>query len=277
MADTVNLPGFGKVKKTYAITGGLVLVLVAGIAWYRSQGEPDAAPIEQDSSVINPATGFPYGSAEDAYALAGQGFSYSSGIIGDTGSAGGGGGGGGAPTSGAFVTNGQWSQAAEDYLVETIRLEPNTVGNALGKYITGGALNPDQVTIIEQSIAFTGYPPVNGPTGYPPSYRTSAETPPATPPAAPPKTLAAPKIVKVTPFREHVDIDWNPVTGATGYKIFINGAYKTSATYTSEHIWHLRPNTTYRIGVQAVIVDPTGPGSADIAGPTSTVTVKTKR
>jgi hypothetical protein len=257
MADTIDLPGLGKVKKQYAIVGGLALVLVAGIAWYRSQGEPDAAPLEQDTSVINPATGFPYGSAEDAYALAGQGFQYSGGIISEGGS-GGGGGSGGAPTGGAFVTNGQWSQAAEDYLVNTVGLEPNVVGNALGKYITGGALNPDQTTIVEQAIAFTGYPPVNGPTGYPPSYRTSAEQPPATPPpsaAKPGASLPAPTgLRKVGASKTTLSMTWNPVAGAAGYRIYRSdvGTNVGASTDNMITIGGLRANSTYKIHVRAV-------------------------
>jgi hypothetical protein len=276
MADMIKIPGIGPVKKEYAITGGLVLVIVAGIAWYRSQGEPDADPIEQDSSVINPATGFPYGSAEDAYALAGQGFQYSGGIIGDSGP-GGSSGGGGTPTSGAFVTNGQWSQAAEDYLVNTVGLEANLVGNALGKYITGTAMNPDQVTIVEQAIAFTGYPPVNGPTGYPPSYRTVNTPPPTAPPPATPVTPKAPVGLKVVAkTRSSVTLDWDPLPGIKGYQVYMSGRRQTTVTYSGRWTKQgLRPNSVYKFQVFGVYRlpgaknDTRGPGSAVISVRTS--------
>lgn len=148
------------------------------------------------SDQIDPATGFPYGSAEDAAALTAQsgynspigglGASDTSylygGYPGYTGS--------GYPVAGGFTSNAQWAQAAEDYLVNTGGANANTVGNALGKYITGGTVDDSQQAVINQAIAFEGYPPVSGPNGYPPSIRTAAPTPTPTPQT----TVPVPKV-----------------------------------------------------------------------------------
>jgi hypothetical protein len=269
MADTIKLPGVGPVKKQYVYIVGAGLVVVGGVAWYRSRNASSSSAVVEptESSPINPATGFPYGSTEDANALAGQGFSYSGGIIG------GGGGGsssGNTPAPMSFVTNSQWSQAAEAYLVDTVGLEANTVGNALGKYITGQPLDTAQVNIINQAIAFTGYPPVNGPVGNPPSYRTSAEPPVVTPT---PVTMTAPKNLRATGvFTEHVDIDWDPVIGASGYTIWANGIRKTSNFFSQEHVWNLKSKTSHKLEVAAF----TEKSGVYTYGPKASITVKTK-
>jgi hypothetical protein len=190
MADTVNLFG-SPVKKGYVLAGGAVVVLAVGYGWYRNRQANAAAatsaaggsgtsgidpatgvPYADESGAgIDPATGYPYGSAQDQEALAqlggGSGFT---------------GGGGGGPittgTSGGYTTNGQWAQAAESYLVSTVGGDANTVAAALGKYITGQPVTSDQVDVIEQAIAFTGYPPVNGPNGDPPAYTLTQGGPP---------------------------------------------------------------------------------------------------
>lgn len=191
MADTISLPGLGPTKKTTAYALGAGVVILGGITWYRSKnaGAAAVAPAADQTAAsdqIDPATGFPFGSAEDTNALAAQQFApsgggASSGV--DQGTSGS----GGAPTGGTFTTNAQWAQAVEDYLANTVGSDPNVVGNALGKYITGQALTVDQVAVVEQAIAFGGYPPVNGPTGYPPSYKTVNEPPPPPPTSGTPK------------------------------------------------------------------------------------------
>lgn len=210
MTDTIKLPIFGPTKKNTAYVIGAGVVLVGGIAWYRSRGTAAAADVGtgEATSDIDPATGFAYGSAEDANALAGQSASWSGG------SAGGGDGtlDGGAPTPAAYTTNGQWAQAVEQYLVDETEADPNTVGNALGKYITGQPMSTDQVNIVQQAIAFGGYPPVNGPTGYPPSYRTADEPPP---PPATVGTPAAPgslKAVIAPGTKTTVNLSWSVPT-----------------------------------------------------------------
>lgn len=167
MADTINVPGMGATKKTTVYVAGGIGVVIIGVVWYRSRSTASSTPV--DTTQIDPATGYPYGSAEDAAALQSQS-SYIS--------AGGSGTGSSDPYYGAqqptgFTSNDQWAQAVEDYLGNTVGSDPNAVAAALGKYLVGRDVTDAERSIVEQGIGFKGYPPVSGPNGYPPSIRTS--------------------------------------------------------------------------------------------------------
>lgn len=185
MADTIHLPGMGETKKSTAYMIGAGLVVVGGIAYYRSKktaAAAQAASVAQaGGTTTDPATGYPYGSAEDAAALAAQS-NY------NTGAGYGGYAGGGYPYSGGqpgtvqtgFTSNAAWAQAYEEYAVNNIQSSSTVVAAALGKYLTGQPLTPDQLSIVEQAIAFEGPPPVAGTNGYPPSYQLQQGTTPQT-------------------------------------------------------------------------------------------------
>jgi len=175
MAETVSIPGFGSQKKTTVyVVGGLVVVVI-GIGIYRSRkatasATPSGAGI--DTASIDPATGFAYGSAEDAAALNTQAgyiqpaqYGYGGGADTSTGSV-------TQPTAGGFVSNAQWTQAAEAY-AESLGSNVTAVASALGHYLAGVPLTPGEVDLVQQAIASQGYPPQSGPNGYPPSYRTA--------------------------------------------------------------------------------------------------------
>lgn len=177
MADTLNLFGT-KVNKNVAFAGGGILGLTA-IYFWRQNKTKQAAQASVDAagqSGIDPATGYPYGSAEDAAALDTQN-SYqmpASSGYGFTGYAGGSGSGVfGTGTPGSFLSNAEWAQYVEQYEENNLGADAVTVGNAIGKYLTGQPLTTDQVGIVQSAIAIGGYPPVNGPNGNPPSYVTS--------------------------------------------------------------------------------------------------------
>jgi hypothetical protein len=184
---------FGKnlSKQDMWIGGGAVAVFGIGYYRYRKQQKADQAAADAatapgtgagSSDQIDPATGFPYGSAEDAAALTAQA-GYNSPVNGLNGGGGyyyGGqpyGPGGGQPPGG-FTSNAEWSQAAESFLVDQEGQNANAVGNALGKYITGQVVtDPTAQGYINQAIAFEGYPPVAGPNGFPPNIRTGPVPP----------------------------------------------------------------------------------------------------
>lgn len=177
MAETIHLPGMGETKKTTVYMIGAGLVLVGGIAYYRSKktaaAAAQAASVAQaGGTTTDPATGYPYGSAEDAAALAAQA-NYNTG----SGYAGYGYGNqypysGGQPGTSqtGFTDNASWAQAFETYATENLNANAAVVGNALGKYLTGQPLTSDQISVVEQAIAFEGYPPQAGTNGFPPSY-----------------------------------------------------------------------------------------------------------
>jgi hypothetical protein len=176
----------GPVKKKTGVIIGVGGAALIGIVWYRTKQQQNAAPATAtDQSNIDPATGFPVGSPEDEAALAGQNqfdsSSFTGGqVTGYTGSgqpvySPGAGAFGSVPPNtgpGTFTSNGQWSQYAEQYLVDNAGGDAATVGNALGKYITGQPVTTDQTQVIDSAIAFAGYPPIAGPAGNPPGINT---------------------------------------------------------------------------------------------------------
>src|ERR1700757_1216649 len=193
MADTIKVFG-SNIPKPVAI-GGAGVVLVGGIYYYRKQkaNQAQQASIDQaGGTTIDPATGYPYGSAEDAAALSAQNnyqLPGSSGY-GFTGYGGGSGSGAfGTGQPGTFNNNAEWAQYVEQYEINNMGADAPTVGNAIGKYITGQPLDDNMVGIVQSAIAIAGYPPVSGPNGNPPSYTTS-NTGTTTPP--PPTNVPPP-------------------------------------------------------------------------------------
>lgn len=171
---TLQTP-FGPLKKKTGLLIGGGAVVIIGIGYYRSK-KADAAAATAAAGAntgIDPATGFAYGSAEDAAALANQGA-----YITPTGGGGGGSGGVNVPTQG-FVSNAQWSQAAIQYMqAQGLVEDPTQLSAALGVYLTGKPATTAQQSLINQAIAFQGLPPVSGPAGYPPSINTGGVVPP---------------------------------------------------------------------------------------------------
>lgn len=321
MADTVNLFG-SQVKKGYVIAGGIVVVVAIGYGYYKNKQDAAAAASTtsttstaapgsadtygtsgemmgdsyppdgttgnpSDPYSTDPATGMTYGD-EGAFA-AGYGALSS---YGDTYGYGGYYAGTAAGET-AYQTNGQWAQAAEDYLVNTVGADTTTVAAAMGKYVTGQVLSADQIDIVEQAIAFVGYPPVNGTDGYPPSIRQSPPTPSTPPPSTtttPPPTggtttktatvakPATPTGVRATPYTTYIDVGWNPVAGATSYTLHATyqetasggaGVYPGTVHGTSGRVSGLSPGRTYTLHVAAV-------NSAGTSAETNGPAVKTK-
>jgi hypothetical protein len=216
LEGTVKTP-FGEVsKKTALIVGGGLFGLLI-IVYYRSKKAKDAAATAAAgaNTGIDPATGYTYGSPEDAAALANQ-----SAYVTPTG-VGGGGGGSGSTTTG-FVSNGQWAQAAEQFMqAEGLVEDPAALASALGKYITGQPASDTDMNLINQAIAFQGLPPIAGPSGYPPSINRAPVT--TTPPTTTDK-LPAPggfhDTGKIWP--DSLQYQWTPVPGAQSYVLRTN-------------------------------------------------------
>ncbi len=213
LSGTVNVPAMGKVeKKTLVIVGGIAAV-VLGIVWYRSRS---ATPSDAGANVgINPATGYPFGSAEDLAALAAQD-SYVNPAQSLAP-----GGGGQYPESTGFTTNALWAQAVQEYMMENeIVGDGSTLASALGKYLTGTAMTDAEKALVNQAIAYKGYPPVAGPNGYPPSINTAPPVEPEKPEKA--KIPAVPTGLRiVTASNGVLKASWNTVPGATAYQLSI--------------------------------------------------------
>lgn len=210
LEGTVHTP-FGTVqKKTALVIGGFGLVLVGIVYWREKQvgGLSSSATDSSATGDIDPATGYVYGTPEDLAALAAQGTDLGGGVSSV--------GGGssiippGASVGTGYSSNGQWVQAVVQYMTDNGLVEdPTQLSAALGKYITGASIDPNDtnsISLIQQAIAVEGYPPVAGPNGYPPSINTHPATsvPPVTTPVTPPKTPPKPTPPKVLPKRRYV-------------------------------------------------------------------------
>lgn len=209
MADTINVPGMGATKKTTVYVAGGIGAVIIGVVWYRSRGAATDTTAATTSE-IDPATGYPYGSAEDDAALQAQAAYQSSGNLGGSSDAYTGG-----QQPAGFVNNQAWKQAADDYLTNVVGLDGPAVSTALGKYLTGGDVvaGGEEDSYIRQAIASQGYPPVNGADGYPPSIHHTATAPGS-------KVLSAPA-AGATPTHTATTavITWPLVAHATTYHV----------------------------------------------------------
>jgi hypothetical protein len=277
LEGTIKTP-MGPVQKKTALYVAFGAAALGGIVYWRAKkggGTGDSTPVTTDAE-IDPATGYPYGSPEDAAALAAQG-NYVSPPPAS------GGGSSTIPTTGTgFTSNGAWSQAVIEYMGSTGAVEDITaLSQALGKFLTGAYVAPGSTDdlLITQAIAVEGYPPVTGPNGMPPAINRnppnstggsgSTTTPP---PVNNNPTLPAPTGLKASRVdREGVSLDWNPVAGAIGYKTYANGKQiGNTVTYSGAYLYDLHPNTHYTITVYPV-------NKSNRNGKWATISVTTKK
>ena len=251
LEGTLKTP-FGAVQKKTALLAGGGLALLLGIVWYRQKQMDDNAVVIPEAE-INPATGFPYGSAEDAAALAQQ-----AGYISPPASGGNTGGGSGYPSNIGYVNNGQWTQAVVEYMVGNGLVDdPAQLSAALGKYITGAYCTETDKTLIQQAIAAQGFPPVASPNGYPPSINTTNPSPPPTNPPPTGGTFGTPSDLKATGVGSlSIAMSWKGVPGAVGYDIHRGPSDQISmqsqpASKTSFQWYSLKPNTVYTFSIVA--------------------------
>lgn len=188
---TIKTPLGPVQKKTALLLGGGVIV-IGVIIWYRQKQLGDTE-VTLPEGEINPATGYAYGSAEDAAALAAL-----TGYVSPPATPAPGGS-GGYPSNLGFASNGQWVQAVVEYMVGNDLIEePSQLSSALGKYITGAYVTDVDVSLIQQAIASQGFPPVASPNGYPPSLNRTNPSPAPTPTPTP----------TPTPLKAGVGWDW---------------------------------------------------------------------
>lgn len=264
LEGTIKTP-IGPVQKKTALLLGGGVVVIGAIVWYRQrQMGSESTPTEQTE--INPATGYPYGSAEDAAALAAQAAYVSP-------PASSGGGSSNVPPSNlSFSSNGQWTQAVIEYMITNSLLEDTgAMSAALGKYLTGAYVTDAQVSLIQQAIAVQGFPPIAGANGYPPSLNRNAPASPANPTT----TLKAPTGLRIASKGQTTFlVDWNKVEGANGYKVKVAGG-GISKEYFPLDDWDtiagLKKNTKYTITVNALTPSPRK------NGPTASITATTNK
>jgi LysM repeat protein len=251
---TIKTP-LGMVQKKTALLaiGGIAALGV--VVWFRQKNQPQSA--QPSDAEIDPATGFPYGSAEDAAALAQQDSFISPSPGGATT-----GGSGAYPPGTGFVSNGQWVQAVIEYMTTNGLVEDaGQLTSALGIYINGSPASDTNVNLIQQAIAVQGFPPVSGPSGYPPAInRAPVGTPPptTTPPPVPkptPKALPKRRYAVVVKFTDH-NPPWNS---------YLSGiARRAQRTVSQLKSWNSISNEKLIFTKQRIWIDPPGSYSGSI-------------
>lgn len=210
MSD-VDIPGMGKVsrKQAYIFIG--IAVAVAGFGYYRythsTSARVDTSTV--DPSTIDPATGYAYGSAEDAQALADQqayvtpvtAGSYGDGTTGSDST-------GDTSTNAAVTTadaNAQWVNTAVEYVASNTSYPVHTISSILSAYAAGRSVIGGGVEdgIIREALAGVGAPPTPGHDGYPPAIRLTSA--PATGTNPPPKSTPTPA---PTPAPRETNAQW---------------------------------------------------------------------
>lgn len=203
MADSVKLPGVGPVSKKWLIIVAAGSAASIGyLAWRRRQSAAAAAPAGTSaadaSGQIDPLTGDVAGSEQDQLDLAalqdesgtglGLGGEPVSGVFAPAASI--------VPGAGGFATNAEWAQQAEADL-GALGISQTALAAALGHYLTGAALAPDEQGLVDQARALEGDPPVSGPGGFPPAMRTtpaSTGTPAPAPAPSPGHQVSVPDV-----------------------------------------------------------------------------------
>lgn len=258
LEGTIKTPLGTVQKKTALYLGGGIAVL-AVIVWYRNKqlGGTSSDAVTPEAE-INPATGYPYGSAEDAAALAAQ-----AAYVSPSGTTGGGS--SSVPVSNAgYSSNGQWTNGVVQNLVGNgLVSDPSQLSVALGKYITGAYATDTEVSLIQQAIAAEGYPPVSGTNGYPPSIN---RTPPTSTPTS--KAVGAISARVTTPHKNGFTTSFHGAANAVRYQVTLDGKLWNEVSGSPFTISGLKSNSRHSIGIRGV-------GSDGKLGPVSTSNVTT--
>ena len=243
MGDTIDLPKIGPVKKV-----PLFLIVGAGAAYVGWRWYSDRGSSADDAAVDD---GFGEGevlpTVPDAYT--GQ----SVGIAGGDDS--------GDVSTGAYgfngSTNSQWTQYAATQLSLTGTYDYAEILTDLGQYLAGAPLTSDQVRVVQAALAVAGYPPQ----GSHPIVSGGDAT----------ITIAPGGLSGHAIGPDAVSLQWNPVAGADGYRIYRSGVTQAvgEAFSTSGEVGGLTPNSSYSFQVAAHT------SSGNIGPKSVSVTVKT--
>lgn len=265
LQGTVKIAG-RPVKKIYVVAGVTITAAILAWAYYRRA---------TGSAADTPAAADPE-AATDPYALGGDATG---------GTSGGGSGGGGssdtpwpygydangnplpAPVPGGTTDPGGTTTSNSDWLTAGLALleeggmTAEVASAALTGVLGGLGVTSDQEATFLRVVGALGNPPQGYPRPIklvsPPS--DPAPTPAPAAPAAPPtqtagkKAPAKPSGLKVSAkTTTTVTLDWTPVSGATGYVVYRNGARIVSVAYSTAKLSNMKANTSYTFAVQTI-------------------------
>lgn len=243
MAETVQVPALGQVKRTHLYVGGALVVGIVGYAWWsRGTAAPTDVPAYTEEDVTDAVSDTP-GGAPGAGANDGADGSE---------------GGWQAPR-----TDAEWTQQATDGLEGSY--ERQAISDALGRYITRQTLPALDERIVRAAIAAYGYPP-------------GGRYPILTGTGSTPSALTEPTGLTVrSTAATSVNLAWNTVPGASGYWVYRSGsdAPADKGGDGVATVYGLTPGTTYTFTVRAVDSSGrTGPPSAPVTARTTAAPAK---
>lgn len=252
MEGTVDVPKMGRVKKAYVMVPvGLAGAYVA-YRWYQaSRASGEDAPAGSDGLYTS----------DD---LSEYGLSTTGGATNVTGNN------GSQSTDGtnpnAIDDNAEWTQRAVE-LLGNAGYDAQVVYGALGEFLARRALDKAEATIARAALAAAGQPPIGGPF----SVIEEATTGGTGTPAAPANLRAWGAHSPTT-----VGIQWDPVPGAMGYRIYRDlGENVGHSIDTKFSVRGLHPDKAYTLTVAAMSsTGKTGPQSNKITVRTTRVTLK---
>jgi hypothetical protein len=236
--------------------GPLPVIAYVGAAgavlWYvrRKQGASSstsaAGAVQTDpagnTGTIDPATGYVYGSTQDAAGLAADSSGGSTGTTSGS---------GGSTVSGQYSTNQAWSEAAINFLVG-VGVDPTEANSAITAFIGSQTLTTAQQGEVNLAIQSIGAPPSPPAPGTAPSPIVTPPTPGTVTASNPPTGFAVTNRTSTA-----ISVNWNSVANAKSYTVgYAAGSGQPQSvtvpsTSTSTTVSNLKPGTGYNMTVQA--------------------------
>jgi len=137
---TVDIPGVGPVERRYVIGGVAVAAGIAAFVWLRRR---NASAADQTQGLIDPLTGLPYSSENQAP----TGYVNPNPVQSTVDS-----------TTGTIKTNAEWTTDVIGKL-GNIGMDASFVGTVLGKYLASQPLTLEEAAVVRTAWAFSGKPP----------------------------------------------------------------------------------------------------------------------
>jgi len=161
------------------------------------------------------------------------------------------------------LTNSQWTQYAVTQLSASDRWSYTDIVEALGQYLANRPLTATQQSIVQAAIAAAGQPPEGNHV--------------IVPGGNVPITVAPGGLRATVVDTTTVDLTWNTVAGASGYRVYRSGAPENIASSVDgkARVGGLQPNTKYTFYVAALSSSSSvGPKSAGVTATTKAVSLR---
>lgn len=257
MASTVKIPGVGTVPTKYAVAGGVVVVVIAGVAWVRFANsraqEEDLGPVVDDytgvAETIYPAYSTDYAPDESYYGGAYPYPTYTTPSYGLTTTV----------QTPDPITNSEWTQRSIEHL-ELVGAESMAASLAVSRYLLKECVTPTQADLVRQAVAALGPPPqgtfsiITCPTT--PSQQQD-DTPPNTsqpgstshPPGASLPPIEQLRVSDISPTT--IRVEWGKIpSGSAGVVVFADGKRVGTIYGHGFRVRGLKRNTQYTITIR---------------------------